>query len=94
MQQLSTIEIHYSLQWLHSNSKGVRFRINKMSARYSRIPTEDEMESGYAGLTFDYSSAFTFDSDSSRNYKSAFTYSDRSDLTQLGDDLRFEIGMF
>ena len=65
-----------------------------MSVRYSRIPTEDDMESGYAGLTFDYSSAFSFEKDPSRSYKSAFTYSADLKQQQAGDDLRFETGEF
>ncbi|XP_076445789.1 stomatin-like protein 1 [Babylonia areolata] len=65
-----------------------------MSARYSRLPTEDTMESGFGfgstgGSTFDYSSVFTFSNGSSRNYKSAFTYSTDSKI-QLESDVQFE----
>ena len=67
---------------------------HKMSVRYSRIPTEDDMESGYGGLTFDYSSAFSFQNDPSRSYKSAFTYSSQFKQQQSGDNLRFETGVF
>ncbi|KAK6170465.1 hypothetical protein SNE40_018852 [Patella caerulea] len=46
-----------------------------MSVKYSRIPTDD-CESG---LTFDYSSPFSYDQDYSYKYRSAFKYSTNKD---------------
>ncbi|XP_025098054.1 stomatin-like protein 1 isoform X2 [Pomacea canaliculata] len=58
-----------------------------MSFRYSRVPTQDMMESG--SLTFDYSSAFTYENKGniSRKYKSYFTYGTGDSISHSSGDL-------
>jgi hypothetical protein len=63
--------------------------LGRYSAKYSRVPTADDMEGGKVGFAFDYSSAFTFNTDTNSAYKSAFTYSDIG-LPSRAEDVKIE----